>query len=135
VDPSDPCGLLSPEQVQAAVGTKVQDGEEIGSILGSTRICSYKTAEPWASVQVYLEEDVSAHEFNKPRRSDPANTESVPGIGDGAFIAACAGISVLTRNVLVAASVQHLTTCDETDVVLEKLGRTIVKTVNTTASS
>jgi hypothetical protein len=44
---------------------------------------------------------------------DSINTEPVEGIGDGAFIHACASITTLVDEVLVSVSVQHLTTCDD----------------------
>jgi hypothetical protein len=125
-DPENPCDLLSPAQVEDAVEAEVRSEEEVDSHDPVTRICSYKTAQPWASVGVSLETDVSPDQFNKELRRDSINTEPVEGIGEGAFIHACASITVYSKQVLVSASVQHLTTCEETSVVLKGLGNTIV---------
>jgi hypothetical protein len=59
---------------------------------------------------------------------DSINTEPVEGIGDGAFIHACASITTLVDEVLVSVSVQHLTTCDETGDALKALGRAVEDT-------
>lgn len=125
VDPQEPCALLSPASVQRAIETEVSDEAEV-SAHGRGRICSYGTTEPWASVGVVVEDDVTRRAFDKRLRRDQINTDPVDGIGDGAFIQACVSITVLVDDALVSASVQHFTTCDETAVVLRALGREMV---------
>jgi hypothetical protein len=134
IDPQNPCDLLSPEQVGAAIKTEVRDEEEVDSHDLVTRICSYKTTKPWSSVGLSLEDGISRDEFDERVRRDPPNTEPVGGIGDGAFIHGCSGIFVYTGQVLVSAGVQHLTTCEETSIVLKSLARTIVNTLNETGT-
>ena len=130
LDPEQPCELLTPEEVETAIGTEVDGEREVDSHQPGTRICSYRTTKPWASVSVSLETDVSPEGFEKEMRRDPRNTERVEDIGDGAFIHACAGIIVNTSDVMVTASIQHLTTCEETSVVLTNLGRVLAEAVS-----
>ena len=129
VDPQSPCDLLSPAQVEDAIDTEVRSEEEVDSHDPVTRICSYKTSQPWASVGVSLKSNVSHDRFDKAMRRDSINTDPVQGIGEGAFIHGCASITVYAEQVLVSASVQHLTTCEETSVVLKGLGKTIAATL------
>lgn len=126
VDPEEPCDLLSPEQVQRAIGTEVTTEREVDSHDPATRICSYETREPWASVGVVLETGITPSEFRKRARRDAINTEATAGIGDDAFIHGCASINVLLGEVVVGMSVQHLTSCDETAEVLRNLGQEAV---------
>lgn len=123
VDPREPCALLSPAQVQRAVGTKVRSENEVGSHDLVTRICHYETTEPWASVGVSIKDGISQGQFEKLMDRDRLNTESVDGIGDGAFIYGCSGITVLVDDVVLSLGVQHLTACEETGDVLRALGR------------
>lgn len=106
IDPQNPCDLLSPEQVEAAIKTEVRGEEEVGSHDLVTRICSYKTTKPWSSVGLSLEDGISRDEFDERIRRDPPNTEAVEGIGDGAFIHGCSGVFVYAGEVLVSAGVQ-----------------------------
>ena len=133
-DPKNPCELLSPQQVEDAIGTEVTGEQEVGSHDPATRICSYETDKPWASVSLSLRTDVSTDAFEKKMRRDRINTQPVEGIGEGAFIHACASISVLVSNVSVDTSIQHLTTCDETGAVLRKLGTTVVSALQPTSA-
>ena len=133
VDAEEPCSLLTPEQVGEAIGTQIRSESEVDSHDPNTRICSYKTTAPWTSVSISLETDFSTEEWAKEVKQDPVNTEPVAGIGDGTLIHACASIAVFEADALVWASVQHLTTCDETSVVLKALGRTIVDTLDQTS--
>ena len=125
VDPQNPCDLLSPAQVEDAIDTEVLAEEEVDSHDPVTRICSYQTDQPWSSVGLSLETNVSHDQFDKAMRRDPINTEPVKDIGQGAFIHACASITVYAEQVLISASVQHLTNCEETSVVLRGLGKTM----------
>lgn len=129
VDPDKPCELLAPQQVEAAISTDVEGEREGDSHDPGTRICVYETTEPWASVAVSLEDNVSPEDFDEEMRRDSINTEPVDDIGDGAFIHGCASITVYVSDFLVTASVQHLTTCDASTVVLTNLGRAIESSV------
>lgn len=135
VDPEKPCELLAPQQVEAAINTDVEGEREVDSHDPATRICSYATTEPWASVAVSLEANVSPDEFAKEVRRDRPNTEPVDNIGDSAFIHGCSSITMYASDVAVTASVQHLTTCEETSVVLQSLGRAIVESLRAASTS
>lgn len=127
VDPEDPCALLSPEEIERAIGTNVSGEREVGSRDHVTRICIYDTTKPWSSVGVSLEDEVTAEAFNQEMDRDPRNTEKVEGIGDGAFIHGCAGITLLVEDTQVSLGVQHLTTCDETGAVLRAVASEAVE--------
>lgn len=131
VDPDDPCDLLTPQQVEDAIGTEVRGEREVASHNPAIRICSYETTEPWASVGVSLEANVNSQDFDDEIRRDPPNTEPVDDVGDGAFIHACASVTVHVSQTLVTAAIQHFTTCDETRVVLTNLGRVIESSART----
>jgi len=122
VDAEEPCSLLTPDQVEQAIGTEVGGEAEVDSHDPVTRICSYDTTEPWASVGVSLVEDVTLGQFTEKMNRDSINTEPVGGIGNGAFIHGCASITTLVGDVMVSVSIQHLTTCEETNDVLKALG-------------
>ncbi len=124
-DANDPCELLFPLQVEEVVGSRVKGEEEVVGHDRVTRICFYETGKPWASVSVSLKADVSPEDFEEAMQRDPINSEPVNDVGEEAFIHACASITVFANGVLVSASVQHLTTCDQTAVVLRKLGTAI----------
>jgi hypothetical protein len=130
VNPENPCDLLSPTQVQNAVDSEVRSEEEVDSHDPTTRICSYKTDQPWSSVGVSLKTEVSRVQFDKEMRRDSINTEPVEDIGEGAFIHGCASITVYAEQVLVSASLQHPTTCEATSVVLKDLGSSIVSALS-----
>ncbi|MBW3594568.1 MAG: DUF3558 domain-containing protein [Actinobacteria bacterium] len=129
LDPAKPCELLTPEQVEAAISTDVEREREVESHDPGTRICSYDTTQPWTSVGISLEDKISSEDFDDEMRRDPINTEPVDDIGDGAFIHGCSSITVYAANVVATASVQHLTTCEETSVVLQALGRALAETL------
>jgi hypothetical protein len=121
VDPNEPCAFLSPSQIERAIDSDVSTEREVDSHDLVTRICSYKTTKPWASVSVVVDDEVTAREFERLMDRDPPNTEPVDAIGDGAFIHACASITVLVDGTLVSMGLQHLTTCEETAKVLRAL--------------
>ena len=120
VDAGAPCDVLSPAQVEEAVGTPVEREREADSLDG-TRLCSYDTTAPYSSVSVAVEPDMTAREFDKRMERDPANTEILDGPADAAFVHACASVELLEEDVFVSISVQHLTTCEETQAVLRAL--------------
>ena len=127
VDPEDPCSLLSPEDIERAIRANVSSEREVGSKDLVTRICSYDTTKRWSSVGVSLEKGVTAEAFNEKMTRDPPNTQKVDGIGDGAFIHGCSGITVLVEETQVSMGVQHLTTCEETADVLRALANEAVE--------
>ena len=119
--------MLSPEEIERAIQTKVSGEREVGSHDLVARICSYETTKPWSSVGVSLEDEVTAEAFNEEMTRDPPNTQKVDGIGDGAFIHGCSGITVLVEDTQVSLGVQHLTTCEETGDVLRSLAKEAVE--------
>lgn len=121
IDAKDPCSLLSPEQVEVAIGTPVRDEREVEARDLVTRICHYETTEPYGSVDVVVRQHVSQDEFETRVNRDPANAEVLDGVGDGAYIHACVSLEMLVKETVVSISVQHFTTCEKTEVVLRAL--------------
>lgn len=127
VDPEDPCAFLSLAQVESAIGTNVSEKREVPSRDLETRICTYETSEPWSSVGVSMKTEVTPEDFQDLMKRDPRNSDTVEGIGEGAFIHGCSGINVHVDDLVVSLGVQHLTTCEETAEVLQALGTEAVE--------
>jgi hypothetical protein len=123
IDLAEPCAFLSPNQVERAVGTPVRDEREVDSHDLITRICSYTTTEPYASVGVVIDSPVTQEEFEKRMRRDPVNTKILDGVADMAFIHGCSSVDLLVGDVSASLGVQHLTTCEKTEIVLLALAK------------
>ena len=126
VQPSQPCALLTAEEIGEAVGTPSREGEEVSSISGDVRLCTYRTGPPYASITVQVEWPMTQEQFQRRMKKDPINTEEMTGLGDLAFVHAGVSLSVLSRETAVSASVQHFKSVDDTQVMLRSLGETIV---------
>ena len=120
-DAKDPCGLLTPKQVEKAIGTPIGPEREVGSHDLVTRICSYDTSKPYASVGVVIETDVGPDDFERRMKRDPINTEPVDGVGEMAYIHGCSSLQLLAEETYVSMALQHLTTCEDSEEVLRAI--------------
>ena len=120
--PSAPCELLEPDQVKRALGTPIRREREVGSHDLVTRICSYDTGKPYASVGVVIETEVSRTEFERKMNRDSINTEPIDGVGEMAYIHGCNSLQLLAEGTYVSMGLQHLTTCEDSERVLRALG-------------
>lgn len=134
IDPRDPCALLTPEDIAAATGGEVSEGQEREGMKmrpdeDFNPLCVYRTGPPYASVAVYIERPETPEGFRRRMEEDPINTFEVEGLGDAAFIFAGVGLSMLVDDTAVSATVQHFDTVEQTQDVLTKLGETIVRRI------
>ncbi len=128
VNPHDPCALLSPAQVEDALGSDVRSerlGESRPGPEGVVPLCLYETGPPFSTLALHVEQPVSRSEFDREIDRDPRNTETLDGIGDAAFIHAGVSILVLQDGTVVGASLQHFEDIDETRRALVRLGHVL----------
>ena len=119
--PSDPCSLVTVEEVEAATGSEVvRTGLVPDDRLhrptdipgwGPPRIfrtnpCEFVTDGMHASITVYVDPDGAA-DFAAERDTDPVNTEPIEGIGDEAFAHALASLHVRAGDGYFVLSTQH----------------------------
>ncbi|MGI5184870.1 hypothetical protein ACQEVZ_52315 [Dactylosporangium sp. CA-152071] len=84
----DPCGLLTPEEVQQVRGGTIEPGEEIRGNRTGERVCSFdqQGTKLLTTVSVYPEDRAGFDgEFETVKANFP-DSERVPGIGEAAFI-------------------------------------------------
>ena len=84
----DPCGLLTPEEVQQVQGGTIEPGEEIRGNRTGERVCSFdqQGTKLLTTVGVYPEDRAGFDaEFETVKGNFP-DSERVPGIGEAAFI-------------------------------------------------
>jgi hypothetical protein len=131
IDPSDPCSLLTSDQVAGVLGLEVREAREIESIAdprgNSVPLCRYQTEKPYRSVTLYVESPASESEFKKNLGRDPVNTTQLEGIGDLAFVHAGVQLATLVQGTVISVTVQDFDTVEETEVVLRKIAQAAVR--------
>jgi hypothetical protein len=124
----DPCSVLSEHDVAVVTGSEVSSSELVPptqmKVPGAGPLCSYDVPVRFASVGVAIQSK-SLQAFEADRDRDPANTDVVGGIGDGAYIHALASISVFDDGRVINIGLQHGAGTDAVP-VLEQLARAAV---------
>lgn len=128
VDPDRPCALASTGEIARAVGSETSAPSPLrGHSKDGTILCSYGVGDPFTTVSVHVEDDVSEDEFVDRMARDPLNTDELDDVDAGALAYTHGGatVSVWEDGSAVSASVQHLGDRDETREALERLAELI----------
>ena len=84
VDAARACGLITKAEVEAAIGTRVNDGQSSGG--GSTTAaCKYEVAGTQQAVIVAISTGTDPADFQKAKASTP-DVQAVPGAGPDTFV-------------------------------------------------
>lgn len=106
----DPCSILTENDVATATGDPVASSglvpPEQMRIPGLGPVCSYEVPGRFTSVGVEVA-STSMEAFEAERDSDPANTDIVQGIGEGAYIHGLGSIVVFDRGREIEIGFQH----------------------------
>ena len=112
--PENPCALLSAQDMASVTGLPVTEARRLTSIKQDVRaqqearaldpgvICSYKTSPDFESINIVFGREapdmVGAYEEARDRyfRTFPGAAELIPGVGQDAWLAGGASLTVLT---------------------------------------
>jgi len=108
--PSDPCTLITTDQVAAATSSNVVSSRQLTDsdmkVPGAPLPCDFQTDGPFGYVgAVSVPNDPQA--FTDLVNEDPVNREIVSGVGDGAFISGGAAMVVALGDGYYSIGLQH----------------------------
>lgn len=126
VDPGRPCSFASSDEIARAAGSEGGTASPSqGHSKDGTVLCTFGVGDPFTTVSLHVEDDVSEDEFVDRMARDPLNTDELDGAGGLAYTHGGAMVSVWQDGAAVSASVQHLGGRDETREALERLAELI----------
>jgi hypothetical protein len=132
--PDAPCNLFTQTEVASALGIDVKSEHETTSMPddrdNTAFLCVYDTGPPYASLTIQIQRPVSRAQFEqeleKQKRQNQV-IETIRGLGDEAFIEGTVTISVLSGEVNVIASMQHLDNSQGAEGALRTIGEIAVR--------